>query len=130
MQDRKVFGQRVSEDNNKECQNADREDRDLAMRHFPNLGLAFLRKPTGAEKCVAETESNAAKNRKRREPADLTAGILTVGEWKSFHQCANSHPLYEGRDQATSPKPQIPHPPLPLPLLPKPSPHPPQNYPP
>jgi hypothetical protein len=89
------------------------------MRHFPNLGLAFLREPTGAEKCVAETESNAAKNRKRREPADLTAGILTVGEWKSFHQGANSHPLYEGRDQGTSGKAQIPDPARPLRLVSK-----------
>ena len=71
-----MFGQRVSEDNNEEHQYAGRERRDLAMRHFPTLALAFLRKPTGTEKCVAETEANAAKNRKRREPTDLTAGIF------------------------------------------------------
>src|ERR1700731_3738923 len=90
MQDWKIFGQRVGEDNHKERQYADREHWDLPMRHIAYLAVAFLRQPTGAEKRVAKAQAEAAKDRKRREPADRTAGILAVRDLQPFHQGADS----------------------------------------
>src|SRR5712692_12081321 len=76
MQDWQVFGQRVSEDKHEEREHADRENGNLPTRHIANLGVAFLEQPAGAEKRVAKAEPDAAKRRKRREPAEVATGIL------------------------------------------------------
>ena len=78
LQDRKVFGQSVSENNHKECQYAERENGNLPMRHIANHGVAFPDQPAGPKKRIAKAQADAAKDRERREPADITVGIFAV----------------------------------------------------
>src|SRR3984893_12931439 len=119
MQNWKIFGQRVGEDNHKEPQYADREHADLAARDVANLALAFSDQPAGAEKRIAKAQADAAKDRKRGEPADLTAGIFAVREPHSFYQGTDRQPLYKSRDQGPTGKAQIPDPAQPLRLVAK-----------
>src|SRR6266481_3461460 len=72
-----------------------------------------------AEKRVTKAEPDAAYRRKRRKPAEVTFGILTVRDLQSFHQGADRHPLYKGRDQRSAGKAQIPDPAQPLRLVAK-----------
>jgi len=69
-----VFGECVSEHNREERQYADRKHRYLAARDVANPTFAFSDQPAGAEKRIAKAQADAAKDRKRRQPADLTAG--------------------------------------------------------
>src|SRR5437868_4116446 len=55
MQDWKVLGERVNEDNHEERRYADRKYADLAVRDVTDLGVAFLHKPAGAEKRITKT---------------------------------------------------------------------------
>src|SRR5712675_408659 len=114
MQDWKVFGQGVGEHNHQERQYADRKYGNLAARDVANLALAFSDQPASAKKRVAKAQADAAKDRKRREPADRTAGIFAVRELQSFNQGADRHALYKSRDQGSAGEAQIPDPPQPL----------------
>ena len=59
------------------------------------------------------------KDRKRREPAELAAGIFAVRDRQAFHQGADRHALDEGRDQRTAGEAQIPDPAQPFRLVAK-----------
>src|SRR6202521_3913941 len=80
MQDWKVFRQRISEDNHKKYQHGNRENGNLPMRHVTDLGFAFLRQPTGAEKRVAKAEPETTRYRKPSHPAEATPCILPACE--------------------------------------------------
>src|ERR1700688_1617350 len=115
----KILGQRVSEDSHQERQHAHRENGNLPMRHITDFGLAFLRQPARAEKSVAKAEADTAKDRERRQPTYLAAGILAVGELQPFHQGTYRHALYESRDQGSAGEAQVPNPAQPLSLVTK-----------
>src|SRR6266851_4801673 len=110
MQDRKMFSKRVNEDDDEKHQYGNREDADLAVRPVANLGVAFLHQPAGAEKRVAKAQADATQDRKWREPAEVTAGILTVRDLQSFDESPDRDSLHEAREQGAGRKAQIPDP--------------------
>src|SRR3984957_9850877 len=114
VQDWEMLGQCVTEDDDEIHQYRNRENADLAVRPVANLALAFPDQPASAQKRVAKAQADAAKDRKRREPADRTAGIFAVRELQSFDQGTDGHPLDESRDQRPASEAQIPDPPQPL----------------
>src|ERR1700730_15120174 len=111
MQDWKVLGQGVNEDDDEKHQYGNRENPDLAVRPVTDFALAFLHQPAGAEKRVAKAQTDAEEGRKWREPAKVTTGILTVGDLKPLDQGADRRPLHEARDQRSARKAQVPDPP-------------------
>src|SRR6266481_1832284 len=119
MQDWEMLGQRVNEDDDEKYQYANRENADLAVRPVANFGVAFVDQPAGAEKCVAKAQADAAEGRKRRKPAEITPGILTVGDLQPLDQGSDRCPLHEARDQGSAGKAQIPDPPHSLRLVAK-----------
>ena len=114
MQDWKVFGQRIGKYNYKECQHADGKPGYLTTRGALNPGFAFSDQPARTEKRIAKAEADAAKHRKRRQPADRATGIFTIRELQSFDQSANRHSLNESCDQGSAGEAQIPNPAQPL----------------
>src|SRR2546423_9764944 len=93
MQDGKIFGQSVTEHNHQEHQYPDREYRNLTARDVANVALTFSEQPAGAKKSVTKTQTYSAKARKRRKPANRTAGIFAVRELQSFDQGADRQAL-------------------------------------
>ena len=86
---------------------------------FAKKSAAERRNSIAAQLQEAEAQADAAKDRKRREPAGFTARILAVRERQSSHQGPDRHSLYEGGDQGASSEAQIPDPAQPLRLVAK-----------
>jgi hypothetical protein len=56
---------------------------------------------------------------KRREPAEVAAGVLAVPDLQSFYEGSDRNPLHECPDQGSAGKAQIPDPPHSLRLVAK-----------
>src|SRR6266851_8534510 len=104
MQDWEMLGQRVSEDDHEKHQYANRENADLAVSPVADLGVAFLHQPAGTEKCVAKAQPDATQGRKWREPAEVTAGILTIGDLQPLDYGPDRCALHEACDQGSARK--------------------------
>src|SRR5208337_3111767 len=90
---------------------------DQTIGFLADIALAFPDQPTSTEQGIAETQADAAQDRKSTEPAEFAAGVLAVGDRKLFYEGAYGHPLRECGDERPSGKTGVPDPPHSLGLV-------------
>src|SRR5258708_6296047 len=81
------------------------------------IGLDFVTKHAGTQKGKAEAEADAAKYRKRAEPAEFAADVMAIGDRKALDEGPDRHALDEGGEERSAGKAGIPDPPHPLCLV-------------
>src|ERR1700731_804132 len=111
MQNWEMLSECVNKNEDEEHQYGNRENADLTARPVADLGVALLHQPTGTKKCVAQAQADATEDRKWRETAEVTTGILTVGDLQPLDQNSDGCPLHKACDQGSGSKAQIPDPP-------------------
>src|SRR5271170_527290 len=113
----KILDEREGEDDNQEDEQSKRQKRYLAIGCVANVRLAFPDEPAGAEKRIAEAETEAAQHREGAEPAEHAADVPPIVEGKSLDERSDRHALDEGGEKRSAGKTGIPNPPQPLGLV-------------
>src|SRR5258706_1498877 len=77
LHDSKIFGQGIGEHGNQEDEQPKRKMGDEAERFRTDLPFTIPDEPPGADKCRADTQTEASENRKVVEPAQFAAATAT-----------------------------------------------------